>query len=96
MKKLINALLMMLLSLPLLLIMSAAILNAELERFARERTGEDGYTVFNKKHYQLTHLLEYGHQSRNGGRVRAFSHIAPVNEQIGDMIAGMIERKLGG
>lgn len=56
----------------------------------------DGYTVFNKKHYQLTHLLEYGHQSRNGGRVRAFSHIAPVNEQIGDMIAGMIERKLGG
>lgn len=41
MKKLINALLMMLLSLHLLLIMSAAILNAELERFARERTGED-------------------------------------------------------
>ncbi len=41
MKKLINALLMMLLSLPLLLIMSAAILNAELERFTRERTGED-------------------------------------------------------
>ena len=41
MKKLINALLMMLLYLPLLLIMSAAILNAELERFARERTGED-------------------------------------------------------
>ena len=41
MKKLITALLMMLLYLPLLLIMSAAILNAELERFARERTGED-------------------------------------------------------
>lgn len=41
MKKLINALLMMLLSLPMLLIMSAAILNAELEQFARERIGED-------------------------------------------------------
>lgn len=41
MKKLINALLMMLFSLSLLLIMSAAILNAELEQFARERTGED-------------------------------------------------------
>lgn len=66
----------------------------------RERTNSvvtvGGYTVYNKEHYQLTHLLEYGHQSRNGGRVRAFSHIAPVNEQIGDMIAGMIERKLGG
>lgn len=66
----------------------------------RERTNSvvtvGEYTVYNKEHYQLTHLLEYGHQSRNGGRVRAFSHIAPVNEQIGDMIAGMIERKLGG
>ena len=56
----------------------------------------DGYTVFNKKHYQLTHLLEYGHQSRNGGRVRAFSHIAPVNEQAGEMVAQKIKRKLGG
>lgn len=37
MKKLLNALLMMMLSFPLLLIMSAAILNAELEQFARER-----------------------------------------------------------
>lgn len=66
----------------------------------RERTNSvvtvGEYTVYNKEHYQLTHLLEYGHQSRNGGRVRAFSHIAPVNEQTGDMIAGMIERKLGG
>lgn len=59
-------------------------------------SGLNGYSVYNKEHFQITHLLEYGHQSRNGGRVRAFSHIAPVNEQIGDMIAGMIERKLGG
>lgn len=41
MKKLLNALLMMLLPLPLLLIMSAAILNAELEQFARERGCRD-------------------------------------------------------
>ena len=56
----------------------------------------NGYTVYNKKNYQLTHLLEYGHQSRNGGRAKAFSHITPVNEQVGQMVANKLERKLRG
>ena len=55
-----------------------------------------GYTVYNKNHFQLTHLLENGHQSRKGGRVKAFSHIAPVNEQLGEMVTGKIESKLRG
>lgn len=62
----------------------------------REKKKIQGYTVYNKDHFQLTHLLEYGHQSRNGGRVKAFSHIAPLNDQIGEIVASKIESKLRG
>ena len=43
--------------------------------------------VYNKTEGHLTHLLEFGHAKRNGGRTRAFPHIAPVNDEVPDIFA---------
>ena len=59
-------------------------------------TGTEGYSVHNKKHYQLTHLLQNGHASRNGGRVKAYPHIDSAEEKAEKTATDYIEDKLGG
>jgi hypothetical protein len=38
-------------------------------------------TVWNEKHYQRVHLLELGHASVDGGRVKAYPHLTPAYEK---------------
>lgn len=50
--------------------------------------------VYNDKFYRLTHLLEYGHASRNGGRVKAQPHIIWAEETASTELINRLEDKI--
>ena len=47
--------------------------------WAKKRDGNK-LSVYNKDKPQLTHLLENGHSTRDGGRTRSFPHIKPAEQ----------------
>lgn len=60
----------------------------------KQRQGIETIVVYNKDHYQLTHLLEYGHALPQGGRANAQPHIAPVNDWAANEVVRRIEGNL--
>lgn len=50
--------------------------------------------IWNKTNYQLTHLLEFGHVTRNGGRTKAIPHIRPIEEKYGTKFADLLNQKI--
>jgi len=62
----------------------------------RETSQSLELVVHSKNRYQLAHLLEHGHALRNGGRARAFPHIAPAEEKGIRELEEKLERGLGG
>ncbi|MDN6899573.1 HK97 gp10 family phage protein [Oenococcus sicerae] len=53
--------------------------------WAQKKQGR-GRVIYNRTDYQLTHLLEFGHATRNGGRTRAFPHIKPVDNHVAELL----------
>lgn len=67
----------------------------------KETKGSFGYTqlfIYNKKDYQLTHLLENGHLIRNKtgtyGRTKARPHIKPVELMVQDKFLEEVKKRL--
>lgn len=48
--------------------------------------------IYNKDHYRLTHLLEYGHETRNGKDTRAFEHIKPIADEFYEAYLKEVEK----
>ena len=56
----------------------------------------NSHIIYNKNKPGLTHLLEYGHAKRGGGRVEGKSHIRPVEEQVINEFTAEVEKVVKG
>ena len=67
-------------------------------RLKQDKSNKRRYTVkiYNKTDYQLTHILEFGHATRNGGRTEAQPHIRPTEEKYSKEYEKELKKKIGG
>ena len=64
----------------------------------KDKTGRNIYVVkvWNKTDYQLTHLLEFGHATKNGSRTKPQPHIKPTEEKYKKEFEKELKNKIGG
>lgn len=58
------------------------------------KNGKYVLAVWNKTNYRLTHLLEFGHNVKNGGKVKAVPHIRKVEEKMSKEFEEELKKKI--
>lgn len=64
----------------------------------KDKLGKNRYSIkiHNKTNYQLTHLLELGHATKNGGRTKPQPHIRPTEVKYKKEFEKELKKKIGG
>lgn len=67
-------------------------------KLKKDKKGKNIYTIklYNKEHYQLTHLLEFGHTTVDGGHTEAQPHIRKVEEEYSKKFENKLKQDIGG
>lgn len=50
--------------------------------------------AYNREHYRLTHLLEFGHANRDGSRTKAIPHIRKTEDKYREKFIQELESKI--
>lgn len=64
------------------------------KRISKWAKNQYSKAAYNKEHYRLTHLLEFGHANRDGSRTQAIPHIRKTEEKYKEKFKQELENKI--